>query len=125
MGKRLSCFAIGAQPLKAVAQQKFFRDTALLLRCGTICLLDIGAHCRSGLTDCFTCKLRRTSQKAFDVFANTVVFKIHHIAHMFGDQIGLSPCVRNDGNAEILCCDLRDRQADAVYGDGAFFDYIS
>ena len=32
--------------------------------------------------------------------------------------------MRNDGNAEILRCNLRDRQADAVYGNGAFFDDI-
>ena len=41
---------------------------------------------------------------------------------MLGNQIGLCSCVRNDGNAEALGVDFRNSEADAVYGNRAFFN---
>ena len=61
----------------------------------------------------------------FNIFSDDVAFEVHRFARLFAEQDGLRAGVRNDGDREVCVRHRRDRQADTVNGDRAFFDDVA
>src|SRR4051812_2885618 len=68
------------------------------------------------------CRLRPHSVKPRDIFTNDIKLEIYFCANRKDAKVSMPVGIRNDGYAKSIWRRIHYSQANAVYGNRAFFD---